>query len=132
MTRQATRAALLDQVWPDGTEFIVLPPGPPRAKPRALNYGLARARGAYIVVYDAEDCPDPRQLRDAVAAFARGPSSLAPFRRPSWGRRKGAAGCRRSGRWNMPSSSDVSCQRSPVSACRSRWAAPAIISIVRG
>ncbi|MFT5774722.1 glycosyltransferase family 2 protein [Hyphomonas sp.] len=46
--------------------------GLPRTKPRALNYGLARARGAYVVVYDAEDRPDPRQLREAVAAFVRG------------------------------------------------------------
>jgi Glycosyl transferase family group 2 len=79
---EATRDALLDQDWPDGTELIVLPPGLPRTKPRALNYGLARARGAYVVVYDAEDRPDPRQLREAAAAFARGPSHLACVQAP--------------------------------------------------
>ena len=41
---EATRKALLDQAWPMGTEVIVLPPGMPRKKPRALNYGLSRAR----------------------------------------------------------------------------------------
>jgi glycosyltransferase XagB len=89
VTRQATRAALLDQVWPDGTELIVLPPGLPRTKRRALNYGLARAQGAYVVVYDAEDRPDPRQLRDAVAAFARGQSSLACVQAPLVGAPEG-------------------------------------------
>ena len=78
----ATLDALRDQDWPDGTELVVLPPGLPRTKPRALNYGLARARGTYVVVYDAEDRPDPRQLREAVAAFARGPSHLACVQAP--------------------------------------------------
>ena len=78
----ATLDALRDQRWPDGTELIVLPPGLPHTKPRALNYGLARARGTYVVVYDAEDRPDPRQLREAVAAFARGPSHLACVQAP--------------------------------------------------
>tara|TARA_R110000744_G_scaffold89472_1_gene173891 strand:- start:1261 stop:2643 length:1383 start_codon:yes stop_codon:yes gene_type:complete len=78
----ATLDALRGQDWPDGTELIVLPPGLPRTKPRALNYGLARARGTYVVVYDAEDRPDPMQLREAVAAFARGPSHLACVQAP--------------------------------------------------
>jgi cellulose synthase/poly-beta-1,6-N-acetylglucosamine synthase-like glycosyltransferase len=69
--------------------LIVLPPGLPRTKPRALNSGLARARGAYGVVYDAEDRPDPRQLRDAVAAFARGPSSHACVQAPRVGAPEG-------------------------------------------
>jgi cellulose synthase/poly-beta-1,6-N-acetylglucosamine synthase-like glycosyltransferase len=48
---------------------ITVPPGQPRTKPRALNVGLARATGEYIVVFDAEDRPEPDQLRKAVAAF---------------------------------------------------------------
>jgi glycosyltransferase XagB len=48
---------------------ITVPPGQPRTKPRALNVGLARATGEYVVVYDAEDRPEPDQLRKAVAAF---------------------------------------------------------------
>jgi cellulose synthase/poly-beta-1,6-N-acetylglucosamine synthase-like glycosyltransferase len=48
---------------------VTVPPGQPRTKPRALNVGLARARGEIVVVYDAEDRPEPDQLRKAAAAF---------------------------------------------------------------
>jgi cellulose synthase/poly-beta-1,6-N-acetylglucosamine synthase-like glycosyltransferase len=69
-----TRAAIQAQSWPDGTELLTVPPGQPQTKPRALNYGLARARGTYVVVYDAEDRPHPGQLKAAVRAFnASGP-----------------------------------------------------------
>lgn len=51
--------------------LIIVPPGVPQTKPRACNYGLAFARGSYVVIYDAEDRPDPQQLRVAVAAFER-------------------------------------------------------------
>ena len=47
-----------------------------RTKPRALNVALPLARGDFVV-YDAEDAPDPRQLRLAVAAFARAPAEVA-------------------------------------------------------
>jgi cellulose synthase/poly-beta-1,6-N-acetylglucosamine synthase-like glycosyltransferase len=56
---------------PGFVEIIVAPPGKPRTKPRALNIALPLARGQYTVVYDAEDVPDPVQLRLAVSAFAR-------------------------------------------------------------
>lgn len=58
-------------------EVMHLPPGAPRTKPRALTIGLAAARGQYLVVYDAEDRPEPTQLRRAVEAFDRGQSRLA-------------------------------------------------------
>ena len=79
---EATRTALLAEAWPQGTELLVLPTGLPRTKPRALNYGLERARGAYVVVYDAEDRPDPDQLRTAARAFAVGPATLACVQAP--------------------------------------------------
>ena len=37
--------------------------------------GLARARGEFCVIFDAEDRPEPDQLRKAVAAFG----SLPPW-----------------------------------------------------
>jgi cellulose synthase/poly-beta-1,6-N-acetylglucosamine synthase-like glycosyltransferase/peptidoglycan hydrolase-like protein with peptidoglycan-binding domain len=46
-----------------------LPPGTPRTKPRAMCFGLRCARGEFITVYDAEDKPDPDQLKKAVWAF---------------------------------------------------------------
>lgn len=39
-----------------------------RTKPNALNVGLDRARGEIITIYDAEDRPDPNQMR-AIAAY---------------------------------------------------------------
>lgn len=68
---QETMAALGRVRLPGFVEVIVAPPGMPRTKPRALNIALPLARGRYTVVYDAEDVPDPAQLRLAVSAFAR-------------------------------------------------------------
>jgi cellulose synthase/poly-beta-1,6-N-acetylglucosamine synthase-like glycosyltransferase len=64
-----THAALGACPLPPHIRPITVPPGRPRTKPRALNVGLARARGTFVVVYDAEDRPDSDQLRKAVAAF---------------------------------------------------------------
>ena len=57
--------------------MVVVPPGMPRTKPRALNVGLALARGALITVYDAEDRPHPEQLRAAAARYAAASPRLA-------------------------------------------------------
>jgi cellulose synthase/poly-beta-1,6-N-acetylglucosamine synthase-like glycosyltransferase len=51
-------------------EIITVPVFRPRTKPKALDYGLSFARGAFVVVYDAEDRPEPDQLRQALARFA--------------------------------------------------------------
>ncbi|HZQ12171.1 MAG TPA: glycosyltransferase [Pseudolabrys sp.] len=56
---------------------IQVPPGGPRTKPKALNVALTFARGAFTVVYDAEDRPEPDQLRRALQAFDRGGRRLA-------------------------------------------------------
>lgn len=72
-----TQAAIRAVQWPPQTELLIVPPGNPQTKPRALNYGLARARGTYVVVYDAEDRPHPSQLKTAVRAFnAAGPETV--------------------------------------------------------
>ena len=55
---------------PAWLSILVVPPGEPRTKPRALNHALARASGQLITVYDAEDAPDPLQLREAASRFA--------------------------------------------------------------
>lgn len=54
----------------------------PRTKPKALNFALEMARGEFATVYDAEDRPDPDQLRAAVAAFATGDARLACVQAP--------------------------------------------------
>lgn len=52
-------------------EILRVPYSQPRTKPKACNHGLARARGRFVTIYDAEDRPDPLQLRRAVASFRR-------------------------------------------------------------
>ncbi|WP_210209495.1 glycosyltransferase [Undibacter mobilis] len=72
-----TRAALLATATKFPITVVAVPPRGPRTKPKALNVALPFARGAYTVVYDAEDRPDPDQLRNALQAFVSGPADLA-------------------------------------------------------
>lgn len=55
---------------PDYLRIVLIPPGGPQTKPRACNVGLQFATGDFLVIYDAEDRPDPDQLREVVAEFA--------------------------------------------------------------
>lgn len=71
-----TREALKALTLPPTMQVIVAPPGSPRTKPRALNVALPLARGDLTVVYDAEDVPEPDQLRRAAASFARQPEAV--------------------------------------------------------
>lgn len=57
--------------------LVIAPAGNPRTKPRACNYALDVARGSLVVIYDAEDRPEPDQLRCAVASFDEGGEGLA-------------------------------------------------------
>lgn len=66
-----TRDALLALGLPDHMEVVAAPAGAPRTKPRALNIGLMEARGELLTIFDAEDRPDPRQLRLAANVFRR-------------------------------------------------------------
>ncbi len=71
-----TMNALATANPPAHMRIVVVPPGRPHTKPRALCHGLAMSRGDYIVVYDAEDRPEPDQLQRALAAFEFGGSQL--------------------------------------------------------
>ncbi len=61
---------------PQQVTFVFIPKGQPQTKPKACNVGLFFARGEYLVIYDAEDRPDPDQLKKAVIAFRKGPPNL--------------------------------------------------------
>lgn len=65
-----TRALLRQTQLPQGFRTIVVPDGSPRTKPRAMNYALDFCNGDIIGVYDAEDAPDPDQLRRVAQGFA--------------------------------------------------------------
>jgi glycosyltransferase XagB len=64
-----TQDALLQHVTGYHMRVLTVPAGLPRTKPRALMYALHFSHGDYVVVYDAEDEPDPQQLRLALAMF---------------------------------------------------------------
>ena len=72
-----TRKAIEAMHLPHHFSIVTVPAGQPRTKPRACNFGLLQATGHYVVIYDAEDIPDPLQLKKAVLAFANHDSDLA-------------------------------------------------------
>ncbi len=68
-------AAKLD--FPGNVDLIVVPDRQPRTKPKALNYALQFATGDLAVIYDAEDRPEPDQLRKAATVFRHASADLA-------------------------------------------------------
>ncbi len=58
-------------------ETVLVPAAEPRTKPKACNYGLTTARGELVTIFDAEDRPEPLQLRRAALAFRHAPPTLA-------------------------------------------------------
>lgn len=74
-TINAFDAAEFDWITP-----VFVPPSDPRTKPKACNYALSLhvEDSEFTTIYDAEDIPDPLQLRRVVAAFAKhGPDVAA-------------------------------------------------------
>ena len=54
-----------------------IPVSYPRTKPKACNVGIQEGEADYLVIYDAEDRPEPDQLKKAVWAFRQVPSNVA-------------------------------------------------------
>jgi cellulose synthase/poly-beta-1,6-N-acetylglucosamine synthase-like glycosyltransferase len=69
-----TRDSLPD--LPAGFSIISIPASWPRTKPKALNHGLKCATGELLTVYDAEDAPDPKQLRLAASVIQSGTGTI--------------------------------------------------------
>ena len=66
-----------------GTHFeparvVIVPSHEPKTKPAACNYGMSLPglRGEMMTIYDAEDIPDPLQLRRAVVGLRRAPAGV--------------------------------------------------------
>ncbi|HYO00983.1 MAG TPA: glycosyltransferase [Mycobacterium sp.] len=57
--------------------IVLVPPAEPRTKPKACNYGLHFTTGDIVTIFDAEDLPEPLQLRRVVATFKRLPDDVA-------------------------------------------------------
>jgi cellulose synthase/poly-beta-1,6-N-acetylglucosamine synthase-like glycosyltransferase len=77
-TLAIARACRLDRRF----EIIVVPPGTPQTKPRALNYALRFCKGSMVTVHDAEDRPDPSQLRVAAESLMAGGAKLGCVQAP--------------------------------------------------
>ncbi len=54
-------------------EMIPVPYSLPRTKPKACNYALRFARGEYVTIYDADDIPEPDQLKKVLYKFQNEP-----------------------------------------------------------
>ena len=65
----STIEAATKLAFPGNVDLIVVPDRQPRTKPKALNYALQFATGDLAVIYDAEDRPEPDQLRKAATRF---------------------------------------------------------------
>jgi glycosyltransferase XagB len=62
-------AAVAEMNLPPQFQAIVVPHAHPKTKPKACNYGLPHARGEMVVIFDAEDEPEPDQLKKVVASL---------------------------------------------------------------
>lgn len=74
-TLEAAKACKPPANW----RFIIVPDSIPKTKPKACNYGLFFAKGKYLTIYDAEDIPEPDQLKKAVIAFNKGKGEYLCF-----------------------------------------------------
>lgn len=72
-----TRDALARMQLGPPFEIVIAPSRGPRTKPKALNAALPYVRGKFVAVFDAEDRPEPDQLRLALEAFVAGDEKLA-------------------------------------------------------
>ncbi|MDA8586493.1 glycosyltransferase [Rhodobacteraceae bacterium] len=72
-TIEAAEALNLEGIF----EIIRVPESHPQTKPKACNYALNYARGDFLVIFDAEDKPEPDQLKKVIAAFKTSPENTA-------------------------------------------------------
>ncbi len=62
---------------PANFEQVIIPHSLPKTKPKACNYGLIKAAGEFVVIYDAEDLPEPDQLKKVLVAFSKAGEDVA-------------------------------------------------------
>ena len=72
-----TLEAVRRQVLPAQFSVVVMPPDTLKTKPKAMNAALLLARGSLVTIFDAEDEPEPGQLRKAASLFDAMPADVA-------------------------------------------------------
>jgi cellulose synthase/poly-beta-1,6-N-acetylglucosamine synthase-like glycosyltransferase len=72
-TIEAAKKLQLESIF----EIVRIPPSQPQTKPKACNYGLHFAQGEIVTIFDAEDKPEPDQLKKVVIAFRNAPPNVA-------------------------------------------------------
>jgi cellulose synthase/poly-beta-1,6-N-acetylglucosamine synthase-like glycosyltransferase len=55
---------------------LIIPASLPRTKPKAMNVALKYIKGEYFVIFDAEDRPEPDQLKKAASYFTILPQNI--------------------------------------------------------
>lgn len=73
---RSTIDAIAEADPPPYFRLVAVPNSQPKTKPKACNYGLQQASGKFVVVFDAEDRPEPNQLKKALLAWERSPQSV--------------------------------------------------------
>ena len=71
-----TIQAFSEMTLPYYARTVIVPDSQPKTKPKACNYGLSYATGKYLVIFDAEDIPDPLQLKKAYLGFQKAPEGV--------------------------------------------------------
>ncbi|AWW50851.1 glycosyltransferase family 2 protein [Wolbachia endosymbiont of Folsomia candida] len=74
---QEMLAVVEKYVLPQYFEVIKIPHSLPKTKAKSCNYAMCFARGKYVVIYDADDKPDPLQLKKALIEFNKSDDKLA-------------------------------------------------------
>ncbi len=73
---EETIAAAEGMDLPPHIRPVIVPDSEPKTKPKACNYGLFTCDSDLLVIYDAEDRPEPDQLKKAAIAFSKAPDSV--------------------------------------------------------
>ncbi|WP_375261807.1 glycosyltransferase family 2 protein [Palleronia sp.] len=74
---RVTAQAISRVALPPWAHVLTVAPGEVQTKPRAMNVALDFCRGSIVGVYDAEDAPEPDQLRRVAARFAAAKPNVA-------------------------------------------------------
>lgn len=72
----ATQSAVEALPLPRHMRQLIVPHSDLKTKPRALNFALEFCRGSIVGVYDAEDAPEPDQIRKVAERFHQAPKEV--------------------------------------------------------